>query len=32
MELPEVVLRPLRRSDFPMLAQWLAEPLVARWW
>ena len=25
-------LRPLRRSDFPMLARWLAEPLVARWW
>ena len=25
-------LRPLRRSDFPLLAQWLAEPLVARWW
>lgn len=24
--------RPLRRSDFPLLQQWLAEPLVARWW
>ncbi|MGY1886711.1 GNAT family N-acetyltransferase [Blastococcus sp. SYSU DS0753] len=32
MELPEVVLRPLRRSDLPLLARWLAEPLVARWW
>ena len=25
-------LRPLRRADFPLLARWLAEPLVARWW
>jgi aminoglycoside 6'-N-acetyltransferase len=25
-------LRPLRRDDFPMLARWLEEPLVARWW
>ena len=24
--------RPLERSDFPRLARWLAEPLVARWW
>ncbi|MGY1815557.1 GNAT family N-acetyltransferase [Blastococcus sp. SYSU D00820] len=24
--------RPLRRSDFDLLARWLAEPLVARWW
>lgn len=24
--------RPLRRRDFPLLASWLAEPLVARWW
>ncbi len=24
--------RPLRRADFPLLAGWLAEPLVARWW
>jgi len=30
--LPEVELRRLRRSDFPLLARWLAEPLVARWW
>jgi len=22
----------LERADFPMLATWLAEPLVARWW
>lgn len=31
-ELPEIELRPLRRADFPLLARWLAEPLVARWW
>lgn len=24
--------RPLTRADFPLLARWLAEPLVARWW
>jgi aminoglycoside 6'-N-acetyltransferase len=30
--LPEVELLPLRRADFPLLAQWLAEPLVDRWW
>ena len=24
--------RPLERADFPRLARWLAEPLVARWW
>jgi aminoglycoside 6'-N-acetyltransferase len=27
-----VSLRPLRRGDFELLGQWLAEPLVARWW
>jgi aminoglycoside 6'-N-acetyltransferase len=32
MALPEVELRPLRRADFPLLARWLTEPLVARWW
>lgn len=32
MALPDVRLRPLRRSDFPVLCRWLAEPLVARWW
>jgi len=32
VELPEVELRPLRRADFALLARWLAEPLVARWW
>ncbi len=32
MDLPGVELRPLRRQDFPLLARWLAEPLVARWW
>jgi aminoglycoside 6'-N-acetyltransferase len=24
--------RSLRRDDFPLLRQWLAEPLVKRWW
>jgi aminoglycoside 6'-N-acetyltransferase len=24
--------QPLRREDFPLLAHWLAEPLVHRWW
>jgi aminoglycoside 6'-N-acetyltransferase len=24
--------RPLTRDDFPVLAGWLEEPLVARWW
>ena len=24
--------RGLARSDFPLVASWLAEPLVARWW
>ncbi len=24
--------RPLAAADFPMLARWLAEPTVARWW
>ena len=32
MELPTIELRALRREDFPLLSQWLAEPLVARWW
>ncbi len=32
MGLPHVELRPLTRGDFPLLASWLAEPLVARWW
>ena len=27
-----VDLRALARSDFPLVASWLAEPLVARWW
>jgi aminoglycoside 6'-N-acetyltransferase len=27
-----IELRPLERADFPVLARWLAEPLVARWW
>jgi aminoglycoside 6'-N-acetyltransferase len=30
--LPDVELRELRRTDLPLLARWLAEPLVARWW
>lgn len=29
---PEVTFRTLTRDDLPMLARWLAEPLVARWW
>jgi aminoglycoside 6'-N-acetyltransferase len=32
VDLPAVELRPLRRADLPLLARWLAEPLVARWW
>ena len=32
MVVPVVELRPLRRTDFPLLQRWLAEPLVARWW
>lgn len=27
-----VSFEPLSRADFPLLAKWLAEPLVARWW
>ncbi|MPQ98519.1 GNAT family N-acetyltransferase [Modestobacter sp. I12A-02628] len=27
-----ITFRPLRRSDLPLLAGWLAEPLVHRWW
>ncbi len=27
-----ITFRPLRRDDFQLLAGWLAEPLVARWW
>lgn len=27
-----IAFRSLRRSDFDLLASWLAEPLVARWW
>lgn len=27
-----VTLRPLQRTDLPLLARWLAEPLVRRWW
>ena len=27
-----IELRALDRADFPLLARWLAEPLVARWW
>ncbi len=28
----EIQFRPLARSDFPMLAEWLARPHVAEWW
>lgn len=27
-----VTLRPMRRSDLPLLARWLAQPHVERWW
>jgi aminoglycoside 6'-N-acetyltransferase len=27
-----VAFRPLKRSDFALVARWLEEPLVARWW
>ena len=27
-----VTFRPLRRADFGLLARWLEEPAVARWW
>jgi aminoglycoside 6'-N-acetyltransferase len=27
-----ITFAPLRRSDLPLLAAWLTEPLVARWW
>ncbi len=27
-----ITFRPLTRADFPLLARWLAEPHVARWW
>ena len=29
---PLVTLRRVARCDFPLLARWLAEPHVARWW
>src|ERR1700710_2221814 len=29
---PAIAFRPLQRADFDLLAGWLAEPLVARWW
>ncbi len=29
---PPIAFRPLTRSDFGLLAAWLAEPVVARWW
>ena len=28
----EISFRPLERVDLPLLARWLAEPLVSRWW
>jgi aminoglycoside 6'-N-acetyltransferase len=31
-ESSDTAFRPLRRDDFPLVAQWLAEPDVARWW
>jgi aminoglycoside 6'-N-acetyltransferase len=32
VELPAVELRRVQRSDFPLLARWLTDPVVARWW
>jgi aminoglycoside 6'-N-acetyltransferase len=32
MDQARVTFRPLRREDFALLARWLQEPLVARWW
>ena len=32
MSTPTLSFRPLQRQDLPLLAGWLAEPLVARWW
>lgn len=32
MAAPRIALRRLARSDFPLLARWLAEPHVRRWW
>lgn len=29
---PDVVLRPLRRDDLPLVSRWLRDPRVARWW
>jgi aminoglycoside 6'-N-acetyltransferase len=29
---PEVVLRPFTRSDYPLMSTWLREPLVETWW
>ena len=29
---PMIAFRLLTREDFPMLARWLADPRVARWW
>ncbi len=32
MAVLDITFRPLERSDFPMLAEWLATPAVHRWW
>ncbi len=29
---PQISFSPLQRADFALLARWLQEPLVARWW
>ena len=31
-KIDQISFRPLERSDFPLVARWLAEPVVARWW
>ncbi len=30
--MPQIAFRPLTRADFPLLREWLEEPLVKRWW
>ena len=32
MTTPPVTFRPLTRADLPLVARWLAEPQVHRWW
>jgi aminoglycoside 6'-N-acetyltransferase len=32
VDTPQVTFRPITRDDFALIARWLAEPLVWRWW